>query len=208
MQEKEIWKPIIYKGVDYTGIYEISDMGRVRSLDRIIPFRHYFKPCKGVVLSASLVGPEGKQYLAVNICNLGTTKRIKIHSLVGHVFKRALKKGEVYDHENSNKLDNRANNINILTNRKNSSKERTIKSGLPIGVSEVLDCKNPYASRILINGLLIYLGTYKLIDSAAKAYQIALRSLELNHYANKILIQHIVSKYRISLGLKPIKAHK
>lgn len=30
--ENEIWKPIVYKGVDYSGRYEVSNLGRIRSL--------------------------------------------------------------------------------------------------------------------------------------------------------------------------------
>jgi len=33
----EIWKSIgVYRGIDYTGMYEVSNMGRVRSVDRYV----------------------------------------------------------------------------------------------------------------------------------------------------------------------------
>ncbi len=35
---KEVWKPVVLldSGEDYTGLYEVSNMGRVRSLDRYV----------------------------------------------------------------------------------------------------------------------------------------------------------------------------
>ena len=39
---EEIWKDIIIGEMDYTGYYQVSNIGRVRSLDRILcDGRHY-----------------------------------------------------------------------------------------------------------------------------------------------------------------------
>ena len=58
--------------------------------------------------------------------------------------------------------------------RENSSKEVTIKSGLPTGVSKK---DNSYESNIKINGKTVYLGRFKEINLASQAYQNALNKL-------------------------------
>jgi hypothetical protein len=58
--------------------------------------------------------------------------------------------------------------------RENSSKEVTIKSGLPTGVRKK---GNSYESNIKINGKTVYLGSFKNIDLASKSYQNALNKL-------------------------------
>ena len=71
----EVWKPV----VGYEGLYEVSDQGRVRSLDRkFINARGQRRTCKGRILSQSLV--EG--YPQVALCSWGHMRLRKVHQLV------------------------------------------------------------------------------------------------------------------------------
>ena len=71
---EEIWKPI----EGYEGLYEVSNLGRVRSLDRF-----YYRLHKGKVLSPT---KDRYGYLTVTLnCN-GKSKTIKIHRLVAQAF--------------------------------------------------------------------------------------------------------------------------
>lgn len=83
--EKEIWKPV----VGYEGFYEVSNIGRVRSLDRISPSFHkkfnvvrYF-PVKGRILKQR-VCPLG--YCEVRLCRGGVLKAFSVHRLVAQAF--------------------------------------------------------------------------------------------------------------------------
>ena len=190
--EGEIWKPIIWKNLDCTGYYEVSNKGRVKSL------RFNNKILKGSL--------SYNDYLRVtlNIKNIKVTARI--HSIVISSFIRNIKKGEVVDHINSDKLDNRLCNLRILSHRLNCSRERVSKSNLPCGVS--LNKTNPENIFIrstirLNNNKIIFLGLYLCIQSASNAYKIAL----LNHSHGSELkdVFKKVDEYRISIGLKPIK---
>jgi hypothetical protein len=82
----------------------------------------------------------------------------------------------VVDHINSTPLDNRPENLRIITNRENLSKERTQKSGLPTGV-HFCKQKNVIKARININGKAKHLGTFSTPEEASQAYQNALKNL-------------------------------
>ena len=74
MNNEEIWKDII----GYEGLYQVSSLGRVRSLDRF-----YYRLHKGKVLSPT---KDRYGYLTVTLnCN-GKSKTIKIHRLVAQAF--------------------------------------------------------------------------------------------------------------------------
>lgn len=189
--EGEIWKPIIYKGVDYTGHYEVSNMGRVKS----------FKNCGCKVLKAS-VNSHGynRVRLYLDLCT-----EVKVHRLVFDAFVGMTKKGYHIDHINSEKQDNRAKNLRLITHRENISKEKTITSGLPRGViCELRHGRVQIKSRIaLVKNEQIYLGRYKSTKHAAQSYKIALNCH--NEGYNLLAVINFVDEYRISIGLKPIK---
>ena len=76
MMIKEIWKTAIYKGEIYEGLYKVSNLGRILSLD----YRHTGKP--------GLMNPsEGKDgYLTVNLWKNRKRKLCKVHRLVTQTF--------------------------------------------------------------------------------------------------------------------------
>ena len=70
----EEWRPV----VGYEGLYEVSNTGRVRSLDRF-----YYRLHKGKVLSPA---KDRYGYLTVTLNYNGKSKTIKIHRLVAQAF--------------------------------------------------------------------------------------------------------------------------
>ena len=79
-------------------------------------------------------------YLAVSLTNdEGKQKVIRVHQLLAMVFLGHKRDGHniVVDHINGNKLDNRLENLKLVTNRENLSKDKyKIKaSKLPLGIS-------------------------------------------------------------------------
>ena len=187
--EGEIWKPIIYKGVDYTGHYEVSNMGRVRS----VKF--------GFRIRKSSISTSG--YCGITLFYDGSQKSMSVHSLVISSFCRDITEKEVVDHINSNKIDNRLINLRILEFRLNCSRERVAKSNLPCGVILNNSIYFYFMTRIRINTSFLYLGNYKDENKAKEAYEIALKCH--NEGYDLLSVINLVDEYRISIGLKPIK---
>lgn len=103
----EIWKPV----PGYEGRYEISNLGRIKSLNYLhnTGREHILKPRK---TSKS----DKKAYLRVTLCN----KQHLIHVLVYRVFNGEIPEGFQVNHINKNKKDNRAINLNLMTPEENS----------------------------------------------------------------------------------------
>ena len=106
---EEIWKDI--KG--FEGRYQVSNMGRVRSLDRwTLNDRPYF--VKGMMLKLSL--NKGKGYLRVSLSDGHRNyKHYEVHRLVALHFVPGYKEGLVVNHKNEKKTDNRAENLEWCT---------------------------------------------------------------------------------------------
>ena len=102
----EIWKPI----KDYEGIYEISNLGRVKSLKRI----------NSIILKHGLT-KDG--YPQLNLYKNGKVKVFRVHTLVAINFIENTFNKETVNHINGIKNDNRVENLEWLNRQ-----EQTIHS--------------------------------------------------------------------------------
>lgn len=109
---KEVWKPI--KGFPY---YEVSNVGRVRSLTRnIVHSNGMLQYCAGKLLTA---GDNGRGYLQVGLCLKGKRYTKKVHRLVAETFiPNPTNKPEV-NHIDEDKHNNYAGNLNWMTHEEN-----------------------------------------------------------------------------------------
>ncbi len=105
----EIWKPI----KNYEGIYEVSNKGRVRSLDRFNPANHKLK---GVILKPRL-SRDG--YMRINLHKSNIQKTLEIHRLVAEVFIDNSNNLPMTGHWNDIKTDNNINNLYWTTAKEN-----------------------------------------------------------------------------------------
>lgn len=103
---KENWLKI--KGYDG---YEVSDLGRVRSLN-------YNRTGETRLLKPGL-GKNG--YLIVVLCKNRKQKVFYVHKLVVEAFIGPIPKGKVVNHLNEIKTDNRLENLEITTYKKNNN---------------------------------------------------------------------------------------
>jgi len=116
----EIWKDIIY----YKGLYQVSNKGRVRSLDRVIYNKNMVsRKIKGIVLKPC---HDGKKYLKVVLSKNDKPKTFRIHQLVAMAFLNHTPKGHelVVDHKDNNQSNNRLSNLQLITQKLNSNKDR------------------------------------------------------------------------------------
>ena len=109
--KNEIWKDI--RG--FEGRYQVSNMGRVRSLDRTdidkLGRPHH---TKGIILKDSL--NKGKGYYRVSLSDGHRNyTHCEVHRLVALHFVPGYKKGLVVNHKNEIKTDNRVENLEWCT---------------------------------------------------------------------------------------------
>jgi hypothetical protein len=122
----EHWKAI----PGWEGFYEASDLGRIRSLDRIVPHRKNGPTLyKGRVLNTK-VGGNG--YVTASLSRTGQKPICQnVHTLVLRTFKGEPPPGHECCHWTDNALDNRLQNLRWGTPRANLADAR--RNGIPWG---------------------------------------------------------------------------
>lgn len=109
----EIWKDI--KG--FEGIYQVSNFGRVKSLER---FRKGKNGCLVTVKERILKqGIIRNGYYNVILCKNSIEKNYLVHRLVWIAFNGSIPEGYDINHLNEKKFDNRLENLNLMTHREN-----------------------------------------------------------------------------------------
>lgn len=174
MIQEEIWKDI----PEYEGMYQVSNLGRVKSLPRTITYRDGRKGLfKETILKQ---GISRKGYLKVYLSKKSKKYTVSVHKLVAMAFlgfiPTGTTKGLVVDHKNEIKTDNRVENLQLITNRENCSKCIKNASSKYTGVSWLKSSKK-WRARIQIDGKDVHLGLFLTEEGASQAYQKALKSL-------------------------------
>lgn len=173
---EEIWKDI----PDYEGYYQVSNLGRVRSLDRVVEHHKTgLVNLKGVLLKHGL---NRYGYPFVNLCVNGNRKTIRVHQLVAMAFMGHEPCGQklVIDHIDDNPQNNRVDNLQIVTQRFNVFKTQGKYSSKYKGVCWHKNT-NKWCSKICINGKSKYLGYFTSEEEAHEAYLKAVKELELQN---------------------------
>lgn len=110
---EEIWKPV----VGWEGLYEVSNLGNVRSLDRYVNQLNYKRFCKGQLLKPTF---HKSNYFIVTLRNSGIQKICKVHQLVMNAFnpKNSNEKLEI-NHIDGNTKNNNLSNLEWCTHQQN-----------------------------------------------------------------------------------------
>ena len=159
---EEIWRDI----PEYTGIYQASNLGRIKS---IINNKEHIKK----------FSTDSSGYFIIRAFKnkKGVTKRV--HKLIAMAFLNHNPDGynEVVDHINNNKKDNRSTNLQLVSQRYNSSKDKINKSSKFTGVTYRYK-RFKWESSIKINGKSHFLGMFNSEEEAHLAYQNKLKTIE------------------------------
>lgn len=153
----EIWKDL--EGRE--GIYQASNMGRVRSFKR--GYEIILRPASN---------RKGYKMVAID----GKTKQV--HRIVLETFKG--KSPLQSNHIDGNPDNNRLDNLEYVSARENNTHNKNTTTG-------TYKCKGgKYSSTIRLNGKHYHLGMYETQDEAHEAYLSALKENGLeNKYAKK-----------------------
>lgn len=149
----------------YKGLYQASNMGNVKSLK--------FGKEKLLKLQLSTTG-----YFYTNLSMNGIVKKRKVHQLVAVTFLGHIPCGYqfVVDHINDDPLDNRVDNLQIVTHRFNIYKTQGKYASKYKGVTWH-KVTQKWEAGIKINGKKYYLGLFEKEYDAHVAYQNKLLSL-------------------------------
>ena len=111
----EVWKDI----EGYEGRYQVSNIGRVKSLERTASIKNGKRTVPERILRPKA---ERTGYLRINLYDSsGKMKSFFIHRLVCEAFHENPKNKPEVNHINENKLDNRACNLEWVTAKENSN---------------------------------------------------------------------------------------
>lgn len=106
--ELEVWKPI----QGYEGLYEVSNMGRVKSLPKMCGYR---KSKERII--KPFINNYG--YKLISLCKNNKQKHFQVHRLVANAFIPNPHNKPQVDHINRNKQDNNCNNLRWVTASEN-----------------------------------------------------------------------------------------
>ena len=102
---EEIWKD----KKDYEGLYQVSNLGRAKSLDRYVKGKgHSLQLKKGRILKPM---KDNNGYLKVRLCNGEKSKTFNLHRLVAETFIPNSNNLPEVNHKNEIKTDNRVENL-------------------------------------------------------------------------------------------------
>ena len=117
--KNEEWRDI----KDFENLYQVSNYGRVKSLVKISKINGRIYPT--IIMTCHT---NTKKYLEVELCKNGKPHRYRIHRLVAQAFIPNPENKPQVNHEDTNKQNNRVDNLSWNTNSENQI--HAFKNGL------------------------------------------------------------------------------
>ena len=102
---------------NYEGLYQVSNFGQIRSIDRLVKQRLGVRLAKGQILKPAQ-NPKG--YFAVSLCKENKAHTFTVHRLVANAFIPNPDNLATVNHKNLIKTDNRLCNLERLSLLDNS----------------------------------------------------------------------------------------
>jgi hypothetical protein len=113
---QEIWAPV----PDYEGLYEVSNFGEVRSMDRIVMHGQgdHLRKRKGQILKKIT---DKQNRFRVSLYKNGIRNKVFVHYLVALAFLGKKEQGQMICHNDGNGQNNRVDNLRFDTHQANMS---------------------------------------------------------------------------------------
>lgn len=159
----------------WEGFYMVSNLGRVKSLDRQVWNGRSWYKLKGRILKPTL-GTEG--YFFVSLVKNKFRKVMRIHQLVAMAFLNHVPCGYklVVNHRDSNRLNNMLDNLEVVTQRENSNYKKGVYSSKYPGV-HWSNSRKKWVSSIKVRGKSVRLGSFDCEELAREYYENAVIAL-------------------------------
>jgi hypothetical protein len=170
----EIWKDI----KNFEGRYQVSNTGKVRSLDRVIVCSNHKERCfKGCILSTT---NKKSKYKSITLTEPGYRRTNFCHVLVASHFIDDIPKGMSVNHKDSNTLNNHVDNLEIVSIRDNTRHAMNKKDTSSRHIGVYWDKKpRKWKASIHINGSGKNLGRFKHEEDAKKAVDAFIKKMNI-----------------------------
>ena len=142
---EEVWKPV--KG--YEGLYEVSNLGRIKSLERTTLAKNAKKSyvVKQRILKQAL---NNQGYPTVCLSKNGKHNTFKVHAVVAPAFLKKKPNDQVVRHGAGGQLDNSVQNLSYGTHEDNErDKIRDKTSKHKFSAEEILEIRQIYREKQL-----------------------------------------------------------
>jgi hypothetical protein len=162
----------------YEGLYQVSNLGVVKSLSRWRKNGNGGYITKDKFLKNKISTSNSRMY--VHLVKNNKQKAFKIHQLVAIGFLNHTPNGfngVVVDHIDNNPLNNKLDNLQLITQRENASKDKKGGTSKYLGVCW-RESRGHYQSAIKINNKTVFLGSFKEELKACNIYKKALSNLD------------------------------
>lgn len=181
-QVKEVWKRVSIP--DFGVYYEVSNLGRVKSLDRFVTARAGAKAVRrGKILVQSLAGgAKVGKYRKVTLCSPeGVRKDFSVHRLVLEAFVGPPRENEVGLHLDDNPENNCLDNLEWGTQATNHGRDRNRNNDFTSKYNGVAKVKS---GNFVAYCATKYIGTFTTEVEAAKAHDSYAIENKLSVYLN------------------------
>ncbi len=168
---QEIWKDI----PNYEGLYQVSNLGKIKSLQRHEKRRYNGLPTKGITVKERNLkfGVCGDGYQKVTLVKNGKLNYRLVHRVVMAVFNS--ESDLQVDHIDEDKTNNAIWNLRYVTCRENhthyNERRKLNRSSKYIGVNFMPSHGNKWRAAISIKGKATHIGYYDTEEEASKAYE-------------------------------------
>lgn len=165
----EIWKDV----VGFEGVYQVSNHGNVKSLDREIVHNTYkdtAKPKKQLHKGQALkqkINNQGKGYVYVQLWLHSDHFKRFVHRLVAEAFMPNPKNKPQVNHKDGNPRNNHVDNLEWVTQRENIA--HALETGLH-------DCRKPVRAIHAVTGEIL---TFPSVRDTAEYFGVARESVTL-----------------------------
>lgn len=112
----EVWKPV----VGWEGLYEVSNYGNVRSVDRFVRYWRGQRLHKGKIISPARERNGATYRLTLLLCANGKSRHARVHTLVAAAFIGPKPDNTEVCHNDGNAENNHAENLRYGTRLENT----------------------------------------------------------------------------------------
>lgn len=179
--------------IGYEGIYQVSDIGSIKKL------KGFMNPNERV--ARQHINSNG--YYVVGLTKNGKETKKRVHILVAEAFLNHNPNNNfnlIIDHKNNIKTDNKLNNLQIISQRENSSKDKWRYNKTSNNVGVYLNKQSgKWYSGIQLGKTTHFLGSFNNQHDAKMEYRKALEYLKRNISLDNYPFEKAPKKHEVFL---------